>query len=134
MKFVAVLNEKYTAEQLLSALGHCAAGLAANRKPAEEMDFVVYEDASGEKYPNISSQPFIVLGGKPSHLKKFRSQLEEEGIQYACYLDTMISGGSEAQVEATKLRATDELDILAIATFGPAEVLNPLTKRFSLWK
>jgi hypothetical protein len=133
-KFVVVLNKSCTADQLLSALGHVSAGIGANSAERESMEFVVYRDADGAAYPNISAWPFIVLRGNGSGLKRFRADLIEAGLDYACYLDTMISGGSDAQVEATSGKTSEALEILALATFGDAEKIDPLTKRFSLWK
>jgi hypothetical protein len=98
------------------------------------MSFVVYRDADGAEYPNISAWPFIVLRGNGSGIKRFRAELIEAGIDYACYLDTMISGGSDAQVKATETNKSEEVQILAIATFADAVKIDPLTKRFSLWK
>src|SRR4051794_25773453 len=96
-KFVVILNKSYQADQLLSALGHVSAGLSANSGDRPLMDFVTYKDAEGATYPNVSAWPFIVLRGNGGGLKRFRSDLIESGIEYSCYLDTMISGGSEAQ-------------------------------------
>jgi hypothetical protein len=133
-KFVVVLNKSYQADQLLSALGHVAAGLSANSADRGSMNFVVYRDADGATYPNVSAWPFIVLRGNGSGIKRFRADLIEAGIDYSCYLDTMISGGSDAQVQATGTKKSDELQILALATFAEAGKLDPLTKKFSLWK
>lgn len=133
-KFVVVLNKSYAADQLLSALGHVTAGLAANSPEREAMGFVVYRDAQGEAYPNISEWPFIVLRGNGSGIKRFRADLIAADLSYSCYLDTMISGGSAAQVAATATQNSDNLQILALATFGDAAKIDPLTKKFSLWK
>ena len=133
-KFVVVLNKSFAADQLLSALGHVTAGLAANSPQREAMSFVVYRDAQGETYPNISEWPFIVLRGNGGGIKRFRADLIAADLSYSCYLDTMISGGSAAQVAATATQKTDDLQILALATFGDATKIDPLTKKFSLWK
>jgi hypothetical protein len=133
-KFVVAMNRKYQADQLLSALGHVSAGMAANAERKEAMDFVTYRDADGGTYPNISAWPFIVLKGNGGALKRLRSELIDHGIDYACYLDTMISGGSDAQRQATNDRKSEDIKILAIAMFGDAEQIDPLTKKFSLWR
>jgi hypothetical protein len=133
-KFVVVLNKTYQADQLLSALGHVTAGLSANSSQRETMNFVVYRDKDGGAYPNISAWPFIVLRGKSGELKRLRSELLAANLDYACYLDTMISGGSDAQMAATTTKTGDELQILALATFGEGAKLDPLTKKFSLWR
>jgi hypothetical protein len=133
-KFVVVLNKSRAADQLLSALGHVTAGLAANVADRQAMNFIAYRDAEGGVYPNISEWPFIVLRGNGGGIKRFRADLIAADLPYSCYLDTMVSGGSDAQVAATLTRKADELEILALATFGDAASIDPLTKKFSLWK
>ena len=133
-KFVAVLNKAHDVSRLLSALGHVSGGLAGNSGLADKMKFVTYVDRSGETYPNISEWPFVVLRGKGSHIKRFREELIAKQMKYACYLDTMLSGGSEVQQAETKRKSSEELEILALATFGDAAALDPLTRRFSVWR
>ncbi len=131
-KFVVVLNKSHDVLQLLSALGHVSAGLAGNSGLASEMKFITYEDKSGQTYPNISEWSFVVLRGKGSHIRKLREALIANQMKYACYLDTMLSGGSDAQQAATKENLAEELEVLALSTFGDATILDPLTKRFSV--
>jgi hypothetical protein len=97
------------------------------------MGFISYFDAEGNEYPNISQYPFIVLKGNGSKIKQFRRDLLDRKIPYSCFLDTMISGGSDVQVAATKEKHGEELEILAIVTFGERDALDPLTKKFSVW-
>ena len=133
-KFVVVLNKDYQADQLLSALGHVAIGLGANSPDRASMEFVHYRDADGNIYPNISAWPVIALRGNAGRIKRLRAELIHAGIDYACYLDTMISGGSDAQIEATESKNGEELTIMALATFAEVATIDPLTKRFSLWR
>lgn len=132
-KFVAVLNKSADAQRLLNALGHITAGLAGNTAQFDEMGFISYFDAEGNEYPNISRNPFIILKGNGSKIKQFRQDLMADKIPYSCFLDTMTSGGSEFQVAATKEKRAEDLEILAIVTFGERAILDPLTKKFSVW-
>jgi hypothetical protein len=133
-KFVVVLNKSHDVARLLSALGHVSAGVAGNSGLTNEMKFVTYIDKSGQTYPNISEWSFVVLRGKGSHIKKFREELIAKQMKYSCYLDTMLSGGSQVQQAATKERSPEELELLALATFGDAAIIDSLTKRFSVWR
>lgn len=133
-KFIVVLNKSHDVSRLLSALGHVSAGLAGNSGLADEMKFITFKDKSGQTYPNISEWSFVVLRGKGAHIRKFREELLSKQLRYACYLDTMLSGGSEVQQAATEEKSAEELEMLALATFGDAAVLDPLTKRFSVWR
>jgi hypothetical protein len=132
-KFVAVLNKSADVQRLLNALGHITAGLAGNTGQSQEMGFISYFDAEGNEYPNISENPFIILKGNGSKIKQFRQDLISNKIPYSCFLDTMTSGGSDVQVAATKEKRAEGLEILALVTFGDRGVLDPLTKKFSVW-
>ncbi|MEO3787202.1 DUF2000 domain-containing protein [Actinocorallia sp. B10E7] len=135
MKFVVALNRSYELSRLASGLGHVTAGLVAGlRDRTEDFAFGEYISRDGQVYPWISDAPFIVLKGRGGQLKSLRGTLNERGLPCVAYLDTMLSGGASVQKELTAQRAEDEIQVLAVATFGPAEVLNELTKKFSLWQ
>lgn len=133
-KFVVVLNKNFEAAQLLSAIGHVTAGMVGNYPSVSDMSFVAYEDKDGGEYAPVSDWPFIVLRGKGGQIATFRERLIELERPAVVYLDTMISGGSLAQQEKTKNTPADELEILALATFGERSEIDPLTKRFSVWQ
>ena len=132
-KFVVVLNKRYEAAELLSALGHVTVGVAGGDGDTDGLSLVTYVDADGTEYPRISDWPFIVLRGKGGQMATFHERLREEGLPAVAYLDTMRTGGSEAQQERTRQMATEQIELLAVATFGERERIDPLTKRFSVW-
>jgi hypothetical protein len=133
-KFVVVLNKRYQASQLLSAIGHVTAGLVGAHPDIGQMSFVEYKDADGATYPKVSDWPFIVLRGGGGQIATLRERLQSAALPAVAYLDTMISGGSEVQKAKTRETPTAELEILAIATFGERDQIDPLTKRFSVWQ
>jgi hypothetical protein len=133
-KFVTVLNKRFEADQLLSALGHVTAGLVGEYGDIPQMSFVAYEDADGGRYEPVSDWPFIVLRGKAGQIATFRTNLTELGLPAVVYLNTMVSGGSEAQQVKTRETSAAELEILALATFGERSQIDALTKRFSVWQ
>lgn len=132
-KFIAVLNKAADPARLVNALGHISVGLAGNTNQFEKMEFIEYKDNKGGIYPNISRCPFIVLKGNENKIKQFREALIEIELPYSCFLDTMIEGGSDVQVENTLKKTPEELSVLAIVTFGERDILDPLTKKFSIW-
>jgi len=133
MKFVAILNKRRDLSELTSALGHVVAGVT-NTVENEAGSFVTYIDADGEEYPHISEWSLIVLRASPGQLKATRTKLEALGLPAVCYLNTMCSGGSSAQQLTTKKTHSDEIEILAIATFGTSEKVDSICKKFSLWR
>lgn len=134
MKFVAVLNKSIEIPRLMNALGHVTIGLARQLESDVEAGLVTYVDSEGNRFPHISQYPFIVLDTNSSKLKAFHEALNQENIRHTTFLDTMIEGGSDQQVERTKERKFEELIFYAIAAFGEKAKLDPLTKKFSLFK
>jgi hypothetical protein len=134
-KFVVVLNRSYELVRLTSGLGHVTAGLAASLADrVSDLSFVEYKSSDGQGYPWISDWPFIVLKGRGGQMQTFRSALAERGLPSVAYLDTMLTGGSRAQQEATAQKTAEELVPLAIATFGPRAEIDELTRKFSVWQ
>jgi hypothetical protein len=132
-KFVAVLNKAGDISQLLNALGHITAGLAGSIGDSQLLSLINYEDAEGNIYPHISEYPFIVLKGNSNKIREFRMALIQKEMPYSCFLNTMTHGGSDVQVENTKQKKSEDLDILAVVTFGEKSEIDLLTKKFSLW-
>lgn len=133
-KFVAVINQSFDGPVVLNGLGHAAVGLGAGAGTADSMGLVQYKDKNGEVFPNISAFPFIVLKGRGGQLKTFREALIEAELPHTCFLDSMIEGGSDAQVARTLDSALDDLNVILIVAFGPKRQLDPLTKKFSVWR
>ncbi len=133
-KFVIVLNKRRELSEMLSGIGHVAFGLGGSYQPSSDLSLVTYIDADGTEYPSISDWSVVVLRGGSGQMKNLKSALETEGLPCTAYLDTMLSGGSEAQQEQTKQTAAEEIEFLALATFGEASRLDPLTKKFSVWR
>jgi hypothetical protein len=134
-RFVVVLNRAHELARLASGLGHVTAGLVASQASnLEDLSFVEYRSADGKTFPWVSDWPFIVLKGRGGQIATFRAALLERGLPCVTYLDTMLSGGSEAQQAATAARNDEDLTPLAVATFGERSVLDELTRKFSVWR
>lgn len=134
-KFVAVLNKKVPVGNLMNALGHITAGLAASYPEPKEMRFDNYEDADGNAHPNISDNPFIILQADNSNkIRTLRQALVDAGIHFVDFTGTMTVGTYAEQQERTKATPETELEYWGIVTFGETEKINALTKKFSLWR
>lgn len=133
-KFVAVLNRKAELPRLVNALGHLAAGLTAEHGDPNEMKFLEYRDADGGRHPGISHYPFIVLGARNGNqIRTLRVSAIAQGISYTDFADTMLGASAQDQLSRTATTPEADLGYLAIALFGSAEQLDPLTKKFSLF-
>lgn len=134
-KFVAVLNKKVPIGNLMNALGHMAVGLAGSTPSLPEMRFDNYFDKDGSKHPSISDNPFIILSADNSNqIRNLRNELIAAGIHFTDFTSTMTVGTYIEQQEKTKQTPEAELEYYGICFFGPKEVLNGLTKKFSLWR
>lgn len=138
-KFVVVLRDQLEPGRALNVCGHLSLGLvakAARDRPEtlEEMAFVNYADADGGRHEPISALGLIVLRGKASWLTHLRSELEHTGLIWTDFVDTMIEGSSAEQLARTAATSAADLAHLGLAAFGPRSVLDPMTKRFSLWR
>lgn len=138
-RFVVVLLSTLDAGRASNVCGHLCLGLvakAAHDRPGllPEMSFVDYPDADGGSHTPISALGLIVLSAKAPWLIKLRQQLTLSEILFTDYLSTMTEGSfADQQARTAQVRAND-LEYLGIAMFGPRSALDPLTKRFSLWK
>ena len=134
-KFVAVLNKKVPVGNLMNALAHATAGLAASYPNQSEMRFDNYVDKDGNVHANISDNPFIVLAADNSNkLRTLRAALIEEGIHYTDFTSTMTVGTYAEQQERTSQTPEIELEYWGVVLFGEAEKVGQLTKKFSLWR
>jgi len=134
-KFVAVLNKKIPAGNLMNALGHMTAGFAASYPDQAALRFDNYADADGNDHPHISDNPFIILQSDNSNqIRTFRQALIAAGLPFADFTSTMTEGTYFEQQERTKRRSEAELEYYGIVTFGEIEQLNGMTRKFSLWR
>lgn len=132
-KFVAVLNKKVEPGKLMNALGHMSAGISG-MNPAEKQ-FLEYRDADQGIHPHVSHFPFIILRADNSNkLRTLRKAAKDAGITCTDFTNTMTVGTSAAQLQATKNTPEQDLEYFGVCLFGDSEKIDPLTKKFSLWR
>lgn len=134
-KFVAVVNKDLEIGKALNAIAHSCAGLVASapEKLKEKMSFVDFTDKDGSIHKNISGLSLIVLRGKNGEIKKLRRNLIENDVLYTDFTETMTGDTYKEQLEKTLETSEENMKYFCIVVFGEKEVLNPLTKKFSLW-
>jgi hypothetical protein len=136
-KFVAVLNRKHETPRLFNAALHLTAGLVgtATDQDRERMRFLDYRDSTGRTRAHVSHYPFIVLEAKNGNqLKTLRAAALEAGLACADFPDTMLGVSAAAQLEATAAGSDDIFEPLACCLFGPAEQVDLLVRKFSLYR
>lgn len=134
-KFVAVLNKKHPISTLMNALGHISSGLSGGNEHADDMKFLRYQNEAIALDSRISEYPFIVLSAKNNNqINTLRGALDEQGILHNAFVNTMLGASAKDQIDSTAEAGEEDIDFIAIALFGSANEIDPLTKKFSLFK
>ncbi len=138
-KIVAILNKELETGIALNAAAHMALGLSARAYrecPAliEEMIFQDYKDANGKIYPFISGLSLIVLRGKANELRKFHAECIERKILNTVFLKEMTGDTYKEQLTRLAATSSDAVGYYGVCAIADREILDPLTKRFSLWR
>ena len=130
-KAAVVLNRAVPFSRLANALAHCCAGMADIA--GTEAEFLDYPCPAGDWRARISRWPMVILEAKNSgQLARLVREAREEELPLNCFTAAMIGASAEEQIRQT--REDREPEYWAVAVFGDAEELRPLTKRFSPFK
>lgn len=133
-KYVCVLNGKQPIHTLMNALGHVTLGLAGELTPDERALLDYPNEACGFQ-ARISTFPFIILKAKNSNqLARLKEELSAAELSFNVFSNTMIGASADEQVSNTAAASPDNIDYWAVCAFGAADKLDPLTKRFSLFR
>ena len=138
-KFVVVLRAKLDPGVAVNAASHLCLGLATkafNERPdlVPAMSFLDFPDADGLSHAPVSALSLIVLSGKDSHLRRFRAEADAAGLLFTDFTTTMTGDTYAEQLARTAATAEADLEYHGIAAFGLRAEMDPLTKRFSLWR
>lgn len=136
-KFVIVLNEKSPIGKLLSATGQLALSLYHNATEEERntMSMIPFFNPNKSSLITLSMCSFVVLKGTASQLLTLHSKANEESLLSAIFTSTMSYNGIEEDlIEKTVQTPLDQTEPYGVGLFGRIEELNPLTKKFSVFK
>ncbi|UWQ99088.1 DUF2000 family protein [Rhodobacteraceae bacterium S2214] len=135
-KSVIVISKKWRGDTplILNATGHVAQSLAQQASGAGLGIFVDYQTEDDVRFYGISTYPFVLLTGTPAKMWSFKSDCEQQQIITSAFVETMFHGGTEIQLQTTAEKASDEHDLICVGVFGETDVINALTKKFSLFR
>lgn len=135
-KFVAVINKDLEIGVALNAIAHSFAGLVAMSPDdlKEKMSFIDFTDKDNFVHKSISGLSLIVLRGKNGEIKKLKRSLIENNMLFTDFTETMTVDTYKEQLDKTLETSEEDMKYYCIAAFGEKEVLDPLTKKFSLWR
>lgn len=75
----------------------------------------------------------IVLRGKNNEIKKAKAKFIENGVHFTDFTETMTGDTYKEQLEKTRETSEDNMTYFCITAFGEKDVIDPITKKFSLW-
>ncbi|MCM7514545.1 DUF2000 domain-containing protein [Enterobacter cloacae complex sp. 2022EL-00788] len=131
-KLYIIVNRTQDPALLLNATAHLAAGIM---RKADDVLFHDYPNDESHLNAYLSHYPVVILQAKNSNqLKTAALKCQEAGIMLNFFTTTMLGKSSEAQIQATKAASLEELEFVAIALYGDAETIAPITKKFSVFR
>jgi uncharacterized protein DUF2000 len=135
-KFVIVLNKKIEPGAALNASAHMAATLVAraDEETRKHMSFADYVDADGNVHP-VSALSLVVLSAKnSSQIRAARMEASRAGLPYVDFTETMTKDTFVEQMDRTRATRQEDLDYWGLCVFGPKAIIDPITRKFSLWR
>jgi hypothetical protein len=135
-KFVVVLNKKIPPAAALNACAHMTATLVAHAddETKKHMSFVDYADADGNAHP-VSALSLVVLNAKnSSQLRTARLEAIRAGLSHVDFTETMTKDTFVEQMDRTQATREEDLDYWGLCVFGLKQAVDPITRKFSLWR
>jgi Protein of unknown function (DUF2000) len=132
-KVVVAVNKKLEPGRALNAAAHALLGLSSEGESDRGRFQIVDYETSGESGFLASKLPLIVLRGSGGHLRRLRAELLEAGLPAVGFHSAMTEGSWEEQVQRSAAQPLDQLELYAIASIGERQLVDPLTKRLSLY-
>ena len=133
-RLVLVLDKSLPPGVAMNAAVHLGVGLAARLGDPQRLRMVDYVDASDDIHPSISSLSFVVLSCSRNRLAQLRNDALAANIPSTTFLETMTGDTYTQQLERTRATPKSSLQFYGVALFGTRSLLDPLTRKFSLWK
>lgn len=134
-KYVMVINGKIPTERVINGLLHASLGLVHRANGEAAADFLPYDDADESGVRMISRWPVILLKAKNGNqLRRLRQEAMEAELTVNDFVGQMMGSSAEEQRRQTREAAEADLDYWAVCLFGDAEIIAPLTRRFSLYR
>ncbi len=99
----------------------------------EKMSFIDFVNKDGSIHKSISWLSLIVLRGKNGEIKKLRNEFIENDILFTDFIETMTGDTYREQLNKTLETSSEDMNYFCIAAFGEKEIIDSLTKKFSLW-
>ncbi len=134
-KFVAIINRKKPLHEILNALAHTSAGITSVINDPQATQFLNYVDGDGGSHPAISHHPFVILQADNSNqVRKARCAALDLGLKVNSFVGQMFGTSAEDQLQKTAAAKGDDIDYVLLVLFGDAELVQQVTKKYSLFR
>lgn len=131
-KLYIIVNRNMDASLLINATWHLAGGIM---QKAEDKLFQNYPNDESGLSAYLSHYPVVILQAKNSNqLSNALQKCKAANLAYNFFTTTMLGQSTEQQIHDTKIASFDALEFVAIAIYGDTEVLQPITKKFSVYR
>ena len=133
-KFVIVVRNDLPSWQVMNTVAHCAAYLGNKMKDRFDTGnvFITRDD---KLHPRNSQYAIVVVKADEKELKDLMAKVRDSGLLYLGFIREMIETTDDEEiVRILRDKADSAVEYLGIGIFGKKEELDPLTKKFSLWK
>ena len=133
-KFVAVINRKHELPVTMNALAHAAFGMSGKGRQIGRL--LDYPNNATGFLAHVDESPFIILEAKNSSQLKMLTiaAMDNARLTYNVFTTSMIGSSANGQIAATRDAIDEGLDFVVVVLFGLREDVEPLTRRFSLFK
>ena len=92
-----------------------------------------YRDESGQEYQPMFVEPALVFAARPSRMRRTLARALERDLAVAVYTRGMFTTFNDADNRAVVADAkTEDLDLVGLAMYGPAHLVEETVKGLSL--
>ncbi|MFI6828063.1 DUF2000 family protein [Kribbella sp. NPDC050241] len=125
-KIAVVLREDLAVWQRLNVAAFLVSGIAGTRS---EVVGEPYEDADGVTYLPMFRQPVLVFEGSKEFMAIAHQRALQRGIEHSVFTQDLFATGNDRDNRAAvKAVATEELDLVGIALYGPKNAVDKTLK------
>jgi len=133
-KMVIVVNKDLPEWQVLNTIAHVSAYLG-NKMQAVFDTGASFDTADHTPHPRNTQYPIIALSSSEEQLKNLMQKVRESGLLYHGFIREMIETTDDDEIEKILSQKTEnDIEYLGVGVFGENELVESLTKKYSLWK
>lgn len=125
-KIAVLLRDDLAVWQRLNVAAFLVSGIAGTRP---EVVGEPYEDADGVTYLPMFRQPVMVFEGSKEFMATAHQRALQRGIEHSVFTQELFATGNDRDNRAAvKAVATEELDLVGIALYGPKNAVDKTLK------